>query len=380
MGMATVFKNPNGSVQCYNNYDPFGRRVWTQFVGGPSIFFIYDGDMLLGEVPSLGGGVTSVSAAYTWGAAGLISERLNPGTANARSLWYHYGPQGETRQLTNSAGAVVDTYNYTAYGVPISATGSDPNPFRYGGQVGYYTYSNGLVLCGARWYNPDMGRWIRRDPAGYSGGANLFEYCGSDPVNCIDPSGFERNGSIFQYIFSRDYINDGWTFFQGEMSNFNPRKLANGLYDAGRHINDHGWSGVKDVGSSFWSGLQFWNQPDLESMGASFMGDVLLAAPLTKRIPSLKIGSAAAATCETSVTVSRWGRPGLLPGDWVMKGPATRWNYIRTAKWQKGFGNEFAGFGTGEEFTVPASSIRRPNGKGLDGKWKGWFGQRKYHP
>ena len=33
---------------------------------------------------------TTPDVAYTWGANGLVSERLIP---SARSLWYHFGPQ-----------------------------------------------------------------------------------------------------------------------------------------------------------------------------------------------------------------------------------------------------------------------------------------------
>src|SRR5207245_1538606 len=56
-----------------------------------------------------------------------------------KSLWYAYGPQGETRQLTDSNGNIVDTYIYAAYGRLLAQTGSDTNPFQYGGQAGYYT-------------------------------------------------------------------------------------------------------------------------------------------------------------------------------------------------------------------------------------------------
>ena len=125
-------------------------------------------------------------AAYTWGAAGLVSENLSSG-----SLWYHYGPQGETRYLTNSTGAVADSYVYNAWGYPVSVAGTDRNPYRYGGSVGYYTDPNaeGLILCGQRWYSPAYARWLSRDPAGYAGGANLYAYCGDNPVGGVDPDG-----------------------------------------------------------------------------------------------------------------------------------------------------------------------------------------------
>ena len=93
-------------------------------------------------------------------------------TTTPQSFWYHYGPQGETRQLTNASGTVTDTYFYSDYGLPIAGgTGSDPNPFRYGGSVGYYTDPawGGLILCGQRWYAPGYARWLSRDPAGYAG-------------------------------------------------------------------------------------------------------------------------------------------------------------------------------------------------------------------
>ncbi len=39
-------------------------------------------------------------------------------------------------------------------------------------------------------YDHDEGRWTAKDPIRFQGGTtNLYEYCGSDPVNCIDPEG-----------------------------------------------------------------------------------------------------------------------------------------------------------------------------------------------
>ena len=45
------------------------------------------------------------------------------------------------------------------------------------------------VLFWARPYDPNLGRWIQRDPIGERGGINLYDYVGGNPVNEIDPLG-----------------------------------------------------------------------------------------------------------------------------------------------------------------------------------------------
>ena len=48
----------------------------------------------------------------------------------------------------------------------------------------------GLVLFGARDFDPTLGRWIAKDPIGFAGGdVNLYGYCLGDPVGLVDPSG-----------------------------------------------------------------------------------------------------------------------------------------------------------------------------------------------
>lgn len=172
----------SGAVRNYW-YDAFGRLVRTKDTGLATVY-IFDGQRIIGEYSD-----GAPLAVYTWGPDGVVSRRvLSSGTTR----WYHFGPQGETRNLTDSSGSVTDTYTYTAYGVPLSTSGSSVNPFRYGGKYGYfYDGFTGILRAGERWYAPHLMRWISRDPILFDGGYNVYEYVGGRVMGFVDPSGEE---------------------------------------------------------------------------------------------------------------------------------------------------------------------------------------------
>ena len=67
------------------------------------------------------------------------------------------------------------------------------NPIRYRGY--YYDEDTGLYYCNARYYSPKWRRFISPDDTAYLdpesvNGLNQYCYCGNDPVNRIDPSGY----------------------------------------------------------------------------------------------------------------------------------------------------------------------------------------------
>ena len=166
-------------------YDYFGRRGFRNGPNESRRHYIFAGNKLIGEVKPSGN-----KFIYTYGADGLVSFRR---TSNGKSFFYHYGPQGETRALTNANGGVAVEYVYDAYGNEIAEIGnSKPNPFRYGGKYGYFTDElnhGGFILAGQRWYSPDLGRWLSRDPIRYEGGDNLYGYVLGNPIKFVDPNG-----------------------------------------------------------------------------------------------------------------------------------------------------------------------------------------------
>ncbi len=67
---------------------------------------------------------------------------------------------------------------------------SHADPAGFGGQWGYYTdVETGLDLLTQRYYDPQQGRFVTRDPIGYKGGINLYSFTLYNPVNEIDPDG-----------------------------------------------------------------------------------------------------------------------------------------------------------------------------------------------
>lgn len=95
------------------------------------------------------------------------------------------------RALADGAGAVTDTYDYSAYGELLSQTGSSTNAYLYTGQQ--FDASAGLYSLRARYYDPRVGRFLGRDPAEIdpldARQLNRYVYVGDNPVNLEDPTG-----------------------------------------------------------------------------------------------------------------------------------------------------------------------------------------------
>ncbi|MCC5851101.1 MAG: RHS repeat-associated core domain-containing protein [Verrucomicrobia bacterium] len=105
------------------------------------------------------------------------------------ATYYHFDQSGSTVALTNDAGVVTDRVEYTPYGTISHRTGATDTPFLYAGQFGIQQDPNGLLHMRARFYSPELKRFINADPAGFDGGMNWYAYANNSPLMYVDPDG-----------------------------------------------------------------------------------------------------------------------------------------------------------------------------------------------
>src|SRR4029453_2018992 len=83
---------------------------------------------------------------------------------------------------------VAEAIDYDEYGKVAFDTNPGFQPFGFAG--GLYDRDTGLVRFGARDYDPQTGRWLRKDPMRFGAGStNLYSYAGGNPVSFTDPLG-----------------------------------------------------------------------------------------------------------------------------------------------------------------------------------------------
>jgi len=118
---------------------------------------------------------------------------FGPGTdepiAAYRGAWEFYQADGlgSVTSLSTSTGVVSDSFVYDSFGNVTSSTGSFVQPFRYTGRE--WDGETGLYYYRARYYDPQIGRFLSEDPIGFHGGSNFYAYVGNNPTNRIDPLG-----------------------------------------------------------------------------------------------------------------------------------------------------------------------------------------------
>jgi RHS repeat-associated protein len=156
---------------------------------GPVTTYVYDGMRVIQE---RGGS----SASYTRGmdlsgsleGAGGIGGLLARSSGSTHS-YYHADCNGNITYLVNTNQTLAASYRYDPYGNTISSSGTlvSANVYRFSSKEIHV--SSGLYYYGYRWYDPNLQRWLTRDPVGESGGVNLYCLVLNDPAGYADDFG-----------------------------------------------------------------------------------------------------------------------------------------------------------------------------------------------
>jgi RHS repeat-associated protein len=162
-------------------YDGFGRRV-RKSAGADTMRFVYDGNDVIMELNAAG----SVTTKYTY-YPGI--DRPHAMSRNDSTFYFAVDQLGSVVGVVKSNETLAVAYRYSPFGVITDSTASFANRLRFAARE--YDAETGLYYSRARYYDPQLGRFLSEDPIGIAGGLNLYAYAAGDPINLRDPLGLD---------------------------------------------------------------------------------------------------------------------------------------------------------------------------------------------
>lgn len=170
-------------------YDPFGRRV-AKFANGVVTRWLWDGDVPVHEWSESEQGEPT-GAPITWiFAPDTFSPLAKLNDERVESIITDY--LGTPMLMLDDRGELTWSGETDLFG-SCRTTSGDPAacPFRWPGQ--YADAETGLHYNRHRYYDPEQGVYISRDPIGLAGGDALYAYV-ADPLALTDPLGLAAYG------------------------------------------------------------------------------------------------------------------------------------------------------------------------------------------
>ncbi len=181
-----------GAPNVNYKYDYFGRRI-EKNVGGIVTKYIYDGGNIIAEYDNSGSLITK----YTYGPNIDEPIRIEKLADVTEICYHHYDGLGSVTDLTNEQGQHIEHYIYSPFGktkIYDPTTGLKrsesviDNAYRFTARQ--WDDETKLYFYRARYYDPNIGRFLQTDPVGYNAGdLSLYRYCNNNPTNVRDPYG-----------------------------------------------------------------------------------------------------------------------------------------------------------------------------------------------
>ncbi|HUS69346.1 MAG TPA: RHS repeat-associated core domain-containing protein [Anaerolineae bacterium] len=132
--------------------------------------------------------ISDTEAVYLYG-LDIITQQ------QSERLYYVHDGLGSVRQLVDTMGQIETNYAYDPFGVPVMG-GDVYNPHQFTGEA--WDAEVELLYLRARYYQPEVGRFVTKDPwegdLGRPGTLNLYVYARNNPLKLVDPSGLQGCG------------------------------------------------------------------------------------------------------------------------------------------------------------------------------------------
>ncbi|HKP03471.1 MAG TPA: RHS repeat-associated core domain-containing protein [Chthoniobacterales bacterium] len=200
----TLTYDPNGSITSDGGtrtfeWDGANRLVAINYTGqNTRSEFSYDGLNRVAKIVEKTGGTINSTRKFVWSGQEKCEFRdaNDAVTLRVYAQGQHNGTTpsfftrdhlGSVREVFTGGGSVAAQYEYDPYGRTATISGTASTDF---GFTGLYRHSrSNLNLATYRAYDPELGRWLNRDPIEEEGGPNLYAYVSGNPGSDIDPSG-----------------------------------------------------------------------------------------------------------------------------------------------------------------------------------------------
>ncbi|MDD3144651.1 MAG: hypothetical protein PHV23_00910 [Candidatus Gracilibacteria bacterium] len=188
----TKVESSSGIIVQYS-YDVMNRRYLKQ-TEDKTTRYIYSNENILQEITTDETTTTTKDYINGIGIDDLISYEENNNT-----YYFHKNHLGSVEGITDSSGNLVVSYEYDSFGnFEITSGANSGNTRLYTGRE--YDSEIGLYYNRARYYNPELGRFISRDPIDISDDVNLYAYTKNNPVNFTDNLGLNSKKLITEKL------------------------------------------------------------------------------------------------------------------------------------------------------------------------------------
>jgi RHS repeat-associated protein len=186
---------------------------------------------------------------------GLNVDQVLAQDSSTGMLWALADRLGSIDLLTDKDGVVVDKRSFDSFGRVLSE--SNPSvSFRYGYTGRERDLESGLSYYRARYYDPNVGRFISIDPLGFEAGdTNLYRYVSNNSTNYTDPTGMWS-------------LEEAWNGAQQTWNNAG-QAIVNGSVSFRNTVTSNAQAGLK-----YWTGVAVagQNEGGIIGGGKQFVG------------------------------------------------------------------------------------------------------------